>query len=193
MESALCFGGGVGDGGNTVHRGNTVFRFVHYEVTCAILAVCATVVSAGVVFAVEGVPETPRGVGPALGLGLLFLAFTAGFGVLTVSRLKWFGEGRDFEKAVPLQDPGTVLPTPGEEFRHCLNVPLFAFLMAAALGGGLFWERDLAFFPLAFASAWLARGWWAARWERRHGLLLWNARTRAGLPEGDHALYSSVR
>lgn len=170
-----------------------MFRFVRYEVTCAFLAVCATVVSATVVFAVEGVPGTPRGVVPAIALGLLLLALTAGFGVLSVSGLKWFGEGRDFEKAVALQDPDAVLPTPGEEFRNCLNVPLFVFLVASSLGGGLFWERDLALFPLALASAWLARGWWAARWERRHGLLLWNARTRTVLPEGDHPLYSSVR
>ncbi|WP_330285807.1 hypothetical protein [Streptomyces sp. NBC_00576] len=170
-----------------------MFRYVHYEVTCALLAVCATVVSAAVVFGMEGVPGTPRGIVPAIALGLLFLALTAGFGVLTVSRLKWFGEGRDFDKAVPLGETGTVLPTRAKGYRHCVNVPLFVFMVAFALGGGLFWDRGLALSPLFFASAWSARGWWVARWEQRHGLLLWNRRVRTRPPEGGRYLYSSVR
>ncbi|MFI1360198.1 hypothetical protein ACH4TV_42430 [Streptomyces sp. NPDC020898] len=90
----------------------TVVRYVRYEVTCAILAVCAAVVGAVVVFGVDG---------------------------------------------------------------------------------GLLWERDLALHPLLFASAWLARAGWVARWERRHGLLLWNGRVPTQpLGEG-RSLYSSVR
>ena len=169
-------------------------RYVHYEVTCAILAVCATAVSAGVVFGVEGVPEAPRGVGPAIALGLLALAGAAGIGVLTVSRLKRFGEGRDFAEAVPLEETGAVLPAPGTQYRDCVNVPFFLCLMASALGGGLLWERDLALWPLLLASAWLARGWRVARWERCTGLLLWHDRGRPRLPEGgDRNLDSSVR
>ncbi|NEC84531.1 hypothetical protein [Streptomyces sp. SID12501] len=170
-----------------------MFRYVHYEVTCAILAVCATAVSAGVVFGVKGAPEAPRGVAHEVAFGLLTLVCVAGFGVLTVSRLKWFGEGRDFDKAVPLEETGAALPTRGEQYRNCLNVYLFVVLVTCALGGGLLWERGLAVSPLFFASAWLARGWWVARWERCHGLLLWTGRARARLPEGDEHLYSSVR
>jgi hypothetical protein len=170
-----------------------VYRYVHYEVTCAILAVCATAVSAGVVFGVKGAPEAPRGVAHAVAFGLLLLACAAGFGVLSVSRLKWFGEGRDFERAVPLEETGAVLPTQGEQYRNCVNVYLFVFLVAYALGGGLLWERGLALSPLVLASSWLARGWSSARWERCNGLLLWSGRARARLPEGDQHLYSSVR
>ncbi|MGW1720449.1 hypothetical protein [Streptomyces sp. NPDC002156] len=176
-----------------MRRGNTVFRYVHYEVACALLAFCAAVVSAGVVFGVEGAPETSGGVGRAVVFGLIYLALVAGFGVLTVSRIKWFGEGRDFDKAVPLQEPAAVLPTRGEEYRNCVNVLLFVVMAACAVGGGLFWERDLALFPLIFASAWLARGWWVARWERRHGVLLWKGRVRTQPLADDQYLYSSVR
>lgn len=176
-----------------MRRGNTVFRYVHYEVICALLAVCATVVSAGVVFGVEGAPETPGGVGRAIVLGLIHLVLVAGFGVLTVSRVKWFGEGRDFGKAAPLRDPASVLPTRGEGYRNCVNALLFVSLAACAVGGGLLWERDLALFPLVFAPVWLARGWWVARWERRHGLLLWTGRVRTQPLRDDQRLYSSVR
>ncbi|MDQ0936244.1 hypothetical protein [Streptomyces turgidiscabies] len=169
-------------------------RYVHYEVTCAILAVCATAVSAGVVSGVEGVPEAPQGAGPPIALGLLALAAAAGLGVLTVSRLKWFGEGRDFAKAVPLEETGAVLPAPGRRYRDCVNVSLFLCLVAFALGGGLLWDRNLALWPLFLASAWLARGWRIARWERCNGLLLWHDRGRTRLPEGDDRhLYSSLR
>ncbi|WP_327699572.1 hypothetical protein [Streptomyces sp. NBC_00459] len=170
-----------------------MFRYVHYEVMCGILAVCAAAVSAGVVFGVKGAPETPRGVAHAVAFGLLLLAGGAGFGIVSVSRLKWFGEGRDFDKAVPLDETGAVLPTQGEQYRNCVNVYLFVFLVAYALGGGLLWERGLALSPLFLAAVWLARGWWVARWERCHGLLLWNGRARARLPEGDQDLYSSIR
>ncbi|WP_405825496.1 hypothetical protein OG241_48740 [Streptomyces sp. NBC_01390] len=169
-------------------------RYVHYEVTCGILAVCATAVSAGVVVGVEGAPEAPRGVGPAIALGLLALACAAGFGVLTVSRLKWFGEGRDFDRAVALEEPGAVLPAPGKEYRTCVNVYLFVVMVASALGGGLLWWRTLALWPLLFAAAWLARGWRVARWERCHGLLLWIGPVHTGIREGgDRRLHSSVR
>lgn len=171
----------------------TVVRYVRYEVTCAILAVCAAVVSAGVVFGVDGPPETPRGLWRAVAGGLLLLALTAGFGVLTVSRLRWFGEGRDFDQAVPLADPGAVLPAPGREYRDSVNVYLLVFMVASALAGGLLWERDLALYPLMFASAWLARAGWVARWERRHGLLLWNGRVPTQPLEEGRSLYSSVR
>ncbi|MFF3378684.1 hypothetical protein ACFYXF_37745 [Streptomyces sp. NPDC002680] len=170
-----------------------MFRYVHYEVICALLAVCAALVSAVVVFGVEGVPETPGGADRAIVLGLVYLALVAGFGVLTVSRIKWFGEGRDFDKAVPLRDPASVLPTRGEGYRNCVNVLFFVLLAASAVGGGLFLERDLALFPLVFVPAWSARAWWVARWERRHGLLLWRGRIRTQPLEDDQYLYSSVR
>ncbi len=109
------------------------------------------------------------------------------------SRLKWFGEGRDFDRAVPLEETGAVLPTQGEQYRNCVNVYLFVFLVASALGAGCCGSASLVLSPLVLASSWLARGWSVARWERCHGLLLWNGRTRAGLPEGDQHLYSSVR
>lgn len=188
MKLALCYGGGVG------HRGNAVVRYVHYEVTCGILAVCATAVSAGVVFGLEGAPETPRGVGPAIALGLLALACAAGFGTLTVSRLRWFGEGRDFDSAVALEETGAVLPAPRKEYRDCVNVYLFVAMVASALGGGLLWGRTPALWPLLFAAAWLARGWQVARWERCHGLLLWIGPVDTRLQKGgDRHLYSSVR
>ncbi|ELP70501.1 hypothetical protein ACKI1I_46000 [Streptomyces turgidiscabies] len=171
-----------------------MIRYVHYEVMCGILAVCAAAVSAGVVFGSEGAPEAPRGVAPAIALGLLALACAAGFGVLTVSRLKWFGEGRDFEKAVPLEKTGVVLPAPGRQYRDSVNVWLFLGLVASALGGGLLWGRALALWPLLFAAVWLARGRQVARWERCHGLVLWIGRVHTRLPEGDNQnLYSSVR
>ncbi|GAA3799124.1 hypothetical protein ACFS5L_18290 [Streptomyces phyllanthi] len=168
-------------------------RYVRYEVLCSVVALCAAAVSSAVTVGVRGVPEFEAGIGKALAFFALLCVLGSAFGLLTCSRLKWVGEGREFETARPLENPDAVLPAPGPELRGGVNGPLFVFLVVSALAGALLWDRAFALYPLLFAPPWLTRAACAARWERRHGVLLWRGEVDdQPLGKGQY-LYSSVR
>ncbi|TPQ17793.1 hypothetical protein [Streptomyces sporangiiformans] len=168
-------------------------RYVHYELMCSFVAVCAAAVSSAVAFSVRGAPEFEAGLGKTLASFAFLGAFGAAWGLLTCSRLKWVGEGHEFDTAVPLENPDAVLPTPGSELRGSVNGILFAFMVVSALLGAFLWDRMLALCPLMFAPPWLTRAAYAARWERRHGLLLWQGEVDDQPLGEDQFLYSSVR
>ncbi len=89
--------------------GGSVIRHVHHHLMGVAMAVCASVVSAPVAFAVRGIPaEVDDTVWRVV---LLFFVGGVLFAMLTASRLKWIGEVRIFEEAVALDDPETLHPT----------------------------------------------------------------------------------
>ncbi|MET8538831.1 hypothetical protein ABZV67_46180 [Streptomyces sp. NPDC005065] len=166
-------------------------RYAHNELTVVIEAVCAVAINASVMFGVRGVPRIDAGAGWLL---VFFIALDAVFGVLACTRLKWLGgEKRDFESAVPLANPDTVLPTRGESFRRSFDWGFFAFLVVPCLVVALVWEPLVALWPLVLVPDRLAKGAYATYWERRHGVLLWRGHVLdQPLGKGQY-LYSSVR
>lgn len=97
------WGGGCG--------GGSVDRYIHHQLSAVVEAVCAVAINASVVFGVRGVPRIDADTGWIL---VIYIASYGVFGVLACTGLKWLGgEKRDFESAVPLANPDTVLPTPG--------------------------------------------------------------------------------
>ncbi|GFM95372.1 hypothetical protein Sfulv_01830 [Streptomyces fulvorobeus] len=87
-----------------------MIRYVDHQLRGVATAVCAGAVGAAVAFGVEGVPpgadETVRT------LLLVLAGWSVLCGLLEASRLRWIGLVRDFDEAVPLKDPGAVLPSP---------------------------------------------------------------------------------
>ncbi|WP_406420571.1 hypothetical protein OH809_23315 [Streptomyces sp. NBC_00873] len=153
-------------------------------------AVGATVVTAPVVFGVRGVP---RDEGEWWCLALL-AAFSAVNGVLACTRLRWLGgEKREFEDAVPLANPDSVLPTPRESFRRSFDWGFVVFAMLFGLVFSLIWVPVMALWSLLFLPERLIKGAYGIYWERRHGVLLWRGRVpEQPLGKGQY-LYSSVR
>ncbi|MFD3492360.1 hypothetical protein ACFWWB_17615 [Streptomyces sp. NPDC058690] len=165
-------------------------RYVHHELTAVAEAVGAAAVTAPVVFAVHGVPKFD---GDSRVLAIL-AAFSAVNGVLAGTRLRWLGgEKQEFEDAVPLADPDSVLPTPGESLRRSFDKSA-VFLVLFGLTVGLVWAAPImAFWSLIFLPERLIKGAYGSFWERRHGVLLWQGRVpEQPLGKGQY-LYSSVR
>ncbi|MER5685485.1 hypothetical protein [Streptomyces sp. NPDC002205] len=153
-------------------------------------AVGAAAVTAPVVFGVHGVPKFDV---DWRGLAIL-VAFSAVNGVLACTRLRWLGgEKQEFEDAVPLANPDSALPTPGESLRRSFDMGFAVFLVLFGLIVGLVWAPIMALWSLLFLPDRLIKGAYGGYWERRHGVLLW----RGCVPEqplgkGQY-LYSSVR
>ncbi|GAP53356.1 hypothetical protein [Streptomyces azureus] len=146
-------------------------RLVHHELRAVVSALAATAVALTTVGLVRGFspPSEPGR------LGLYVAAVLASIVVWTLlkaTRIKWFSEVRDFEKAVPVEETGTVLPT--ERFLHDqpFSPRLFVLYLLFAVPLSL-WEPWAATLLLWSALDWLGQAALVARWERRHGLLLW--------------------
>ncbi|MFE7011611.1 hypothetical protein ACFVAQ_14095 [Streptomyces sp. NPDC057651] len=167
-------------------------RFVHNELTTIAEALCAVAISAPVAFGVRGIPKADAGWWPITVLIPLSVG-SAVSGVLACTRSTRLGsEKLDLERAVPL-DPETVLPTLGEPFLRSLALRFIAFLVVPTLAAALLWEPLIALMPLALVPERLARAAYAAYWERRHGVTLWQGHLPDHpLRKGQH-LYSSVR
>ncbi len=165
-------------------------RYVHHELMAVAEAVGATLVTVPVVFGVRGVP---RGEGDWRALALL-AAFSAVNGVLACTRLSWLGgEKREFEDAVPLADPDSVLPTPRESLRRSIDRGFAVFLMLFGLVFALIWVPIMALWSVLFLPERLIKAAYGTYWERRHGVLLWRGHVpEQPLGKGQY-LYSSVR
>ncbi|MGW0337964.1 hypothetical protein ACWD0J_40340 [Streptomyces sp. NPDC003011] len=142
-------------------------RYVHDEVRAAIAAAAALSVTAAVLCAVRGFPELsgrwwlPHAV---------LIAVVALWTPVKASRLRWVGRARAYEAAVPLADP----PAGGDSLRRRpVRLTVFAGFLAAALAVSLLWEPALTLLLGWRALSWLTESLVAARWERRHGVLLW--------------------
>jgi len=165
-----------------------MIRYVHHQLMGVAMAVCACLVSAPVAFGVRGIPAVVDD-GVWMGI-LLVLGGNVLFGMLEASRLKWFSEVRTFEEAVPLDD----LETPRSadySLRHNLvNKGFLAVLLVLALVMGLTLSPWLSLTPLWMFLDWLIRAGIAARWEKKHAVLLW----RGHVPGSPWELsYSPVR
>ncbi|MFG2965771.1 hypothetical protein ACGFZS_21040 [Streptomyces sp. NPDC048288] len=146
-------------------------RYVHHQLMGAAMAVCACVISAPVVFGVRGIPAVDDDALWLVPLGVFgSIVF---FGILGATRLKVVGEVRLFEAAVPLEDPGMIRPV-DRSFRHNLvSTSFLCSLLLPALVMGLALSPWLTLVHLPLALDWLIRAGIAARWEKRHGVLLW--------------------
>jgi hypothetical protein len=142
-------------------------RYVHHELRSVYTALAALAVSLAVTGGVRGAPMTAYGAGRfALGM----IAFTVVFTLLGATRLKWVGEIRDFEAAVPLETaPAEVVSLR----RHPLNWWLFTVMSVSTPVFAVAWEPWIALLPLWPALSWLGQAWLAADWERRNGKVLW--------------------
>lgn len=148
-----------------------MIRYVHHQLMGVVSAVCASALSAPVAFGVRGelpvVDDTVRKVAlVVVGCGLLF-------GLLEASRLRWIGLVRDFDEAVPLKDPETVLPADYSVGPLLFNWRFLPVMLVPALVIGLAVNPWLTLAPLAMAMDWLIRAGIAASWERKHAALLW--------------------
>ncbi|MFF2848784.1 hypothetical protein ACFVT5_21020 [Streptomyces sp. NPDC058001] len=154
------------------------------------MAVCASAISAVVAFVVRGFPAADDDGGRWV---LLFLVGSCALGgLLGVSRLPHLSELRMFEAAVPLNDPEAVLPRDDTVRRHLVDVQILLIFLVPSLGLALFWSPWAVLYPLPLAAEWLVRTGVAARWERRHGLLLWRGDLKEQPLGKGQMLYSSV-
>ncbi|MFC9618340.1 hypothetical protein [Streptomyces sp. NPDC056938] len=167
-------------------------RYVHNELATIAEALCAVAISAPVAFGVRGIPKAESAWWPITVLIPLSVGSTVS-GVLACTRSTRLGsEKLDLERAVPL-DPDTVLPTSGESLLRSLALRSVAFLVVPTLVAALLWEPLMALIPLALVPDRLARATYAAYWERRHGIMLWQGHLPdQPLSKGQY-LYSSVR
>ncbi|MDN0195170.1 hypothetical protein [Streptomyces sp. S.PNR 29] len=162
-------------------------RYVHDELRDVFSALAASAVNVAVMVSVRGFsPVRPSGLALLAGLALAFLAV---YTLLRSSRLKWFSGVKQFEAAVPVEDTDAALPTGDSLRRHPIGLRLFAACVAMTLPLALLWDSWMAVFPLWPALAWLGRAVVCARWERRHGRLVW----RGHLPEEPWELSVSRR
>ncbi|MEU3334253.1 hypothetical protein [Streptomyces sp. NPDC006668] len=151
-------------------------RYVRQELGTALALLAATAVGVVVAVGVHGRPPVRADrvwLVAVLALGYLLLVT-----LLRGSRLRWVGEVRRFEAAVPVtgREPG------GEPGRQRGRFPLLIFVafvvtasVFALVGGPL-----IPLLPLLPTLDWLAKAAVAAHWERGHGRLLWREHDRHG-------------
>lgn len=165
-------------------------RYVHHQMITVAEAAATMAVTVPVVFAVRGVPRPDAEIWR---VGAVLAAFFAVFGLLSCF-VGWLGgEKKDFETALALADPDSVLPTPRESWRRSFGTGFVIFMAVGCLFIALTWEPMIVFWPLVLVPERVVKGAYAAHWERRHGLVLWRGHV-ADQPLGEKQyLYSSVR
>ncbi|MGW0712180.1 hypothetical protein ACWD4G_40605 [Streptomyces sp. NPDC002643] len=165
-------------------------RYVHHQLVTAAEAAFALAVTVSVVHVIRDAPQLAAGVWKT---GAVLVAFLTVCGVLSCSIDHEGSERRDFETALPLTEQDPALPTPRESLRRAFSVLWFCSVALPSLTVALLWEPLFAFWPLALVPDRIVKALCAARWERRHGLVLWRGQV-AGRPLGEkQALYSSPR
>ncbi|MFJ7963884.1 hypothetical protein [Streptomyces sp. NPDC096324] len=171
-----------------------MIRYVHHQLRGTSVAACVMVVSAVVAFGVRGIPEHD---GKSWWVVGLFVAVGALSGAVSITRLNWVGEVRDFESALPLANPVAALPAQDPLRFRLLDVDYLATMGVVigvpTLAASLLWHPAAAFYPLVSATEWLMRAARAARWERRHGVLLWRGHVEEQPLGKGQFLYSSQR
>ncbi|MET9680258.1 hypothetical protein [Streptomyces coeruleorubidus] len=146
-------------------------RLVHHELRAVVSVLAATAVTLTTVGLVRGFSAPPE---PGR-LGLYtaaVLAWIVVWTLLKATRIKWFSEVREFEKAVRLDGTDPALATERFLRDRPFSPRMFVLYTLFAVPLAL-WEPLTAVIPLWSAVDWLGQAAVAARWERKHGLLLW--------------------
>ena len=167
-------------------------RYVHHQLATVVEVGVAMAVTAPVIFGVRGLPQTESGVVfPLLGV----LGVSALFGLMAVStRSYWLGgERRDFESAVPLNDPEAMLPAPRESMRRSFAGPFVVIVALPTLIFGLLWGPWAVGWGLLFVPERIVKGLYMLFWEQRHGVLLWRGKVEEQPLGKRQFLYSSPR
>ncbi|MFF3448496.1 hypothetical protein ACFYXJ_15360 [Streptomyces sp. NPDC002667] len=167
-------------------------RYVHHQLATIVEVGIAIAVTAPVVLAVRGLPHLDSGIVLPLLAGL---GASALFGLMTVStRSRWLtGEKGDFESAVPLAEPETMVPAPRESMRRSFAGHFVVFVALTSLAFGLLWAPWAVGWGLYFVPERLVKAVYVFFWERRHGVLLWYGKVDEQ-PLGERQfLYSSPR
>ncbi|MET9526340.1 hypothetical protein [Streptomyces coeruleorubidus] len=146
-------------------------RLVHHELRAVVSVLAAMAVALTTVGLVHGfsAPSEPGRLGLYVAA---VLAWIVVWTLLKATRIKWFSEVRDFEKAVPVEESGAVLPTERFLRDQPFSPRLFVLYLLFAVPLSL-WEPLAALLPLWSALDWLGKAAVVAHWERGHGLLLW--------------------
>jgi hypothetical protein len=140
-------------------------RYVHTELTAALALLAGTGMGVAVAAGVHDTSVLRAGpVGKVAVFAVVFLTLVT---LVRGTRLKWVGETANFEAAEPL--PG---PQPAAARRPFGLGRLLLFLVPNLVVGVLGFTWVLVV-PLVMALDWLAKAAVGARWERRHGRLLW--------------------
>ncbi|MDQ1016961.1 hypothetical protein [Streptomyces afghaniensis] len=149
-------------------------RLVHHELRAVVSVLAATAVALTTAGLVRGFspPSDPGRLGLCVAA---VLASVVVWTLLKATRITWFSEVRDFEKAPPVEEAGPVLPAERFLRDRPFSPRLFVLYLLFAVPLSL-WEPWAALLPLWSALDWLGQAALAAHWERRHGLLLWRGR-----------------
>ncbi|MFJ6084141.1 hypothetical protein ACIQI8_22325 [Streptomyces sp. NPDC092369] len=143
-------------------------RYVHQELLAALAMLTGIAVGVAVSVGIrDDASLHGRGVAVTAALAVAFLVVSV---LLRSSRLKWVGEVREFEAAGPRPGADVV---PRDRAYSVRMVVLF--VLAAVLTSFL---GVAVVIPLAMGLDWLTKAVVAARWERRHGRVLWRGHNR---------------
>ncbi|QQM46198.1 hypothetical protein [Streptomyces liliifuscus] len=167
-------------------------RYVHHQLATIVEVGVAMAVTAPVVFGVRGLPHAESGKVVSL---LAVLGASALFGLMAISiRSHWLGgEKRDFESAVALTDPETILSDPRESMRRSFDGSFVVFVALSCLVFGLLWGPWGIGWAVVFIPERIVKGVYVSFWERRHGVLLWRGRVEEQPLGKGQFLYSSPR
>ncbi|MFR0357718.1 hypothetical protein [Streptomyces sediminimaris] len=143
-----------------------MIRYVRHELMAAVALLTAA--AAGAAVGVRVVGGASVRAGTVAWVAVAALAFLALSARLRSSRLKWVGDVREFEAAVPL--PGGRPAGRDHTLRKALRFSLF-LLPSVAIG--LLGLPSVLLVALALSLDWLAKAAVGARWERRNGRRLW--------------------
>jgi hypothetical protein len=141
-------------------------RQVHDQLGCALSSAAAVAVGLPVVSAVRDAPR------PAPRDYVLALIVTVLWALLKSTRLKGIGMLRDLDAVPPLPEPAATPRRGG-----LLQVRVFVPYLATGLTAALLFDAWWALLPLIGMADWLTDALVTARWERRHGRLLWREHT----------------
>jgi hypothetical protein len=149
-------------------------RLLHHELRAVLSAFAALALALTALGLVRGfsAPERPGALALYLG-GLLALLVV--WTLLKSTRIKWFGQVRDFERAVPSEGAEGTPPTDRSLRDRPFALRLFVPFLVLGLGTALWepWALGVLFWP---ALDWAGQAALVAHWERRNGLLLWRGR-----------------
>jgi hypothetical protein len=145
-----------------------MIRQVHDQLGCALSSVAAAAVGLAVAAAVRDAPS------PSPGDYVVALIVTAVWALLKSTRLKGIGMLTGLDATPPLPEPAPDVASP---LRGLVQVRVFVPYLAVGLALALLFDPWWALLPLIGAADWLTDALVTARWEHRHGRLLWRDHT----------------
>ncbi|MFG2026599.1 hypothetical protein [Streptomyces sp. NPDC048825] len=166
----------------------TVIGYVHHQLKGAATAACAVAISVLVAYGVRDAPEEDYGFWQAFG-GASAMGVLAG--LVSVCPLKWVGEVSSYKSAHPLAESDAV-PSRNVDLRRDLLAGRLLALITAPTLIVSFWFPWFALAPLISAVDRLMQAGHAARWERKHGVVLWWGQVKGRPFAGNRLQYSSA-